>query len=966
MIAPTLLAQRATATAILVFFFVSLAQSASSFHPANTTTRPAVSGSCIPSERKALLTFKDSFWDRAGRLYSWRGEDCCRWKGVRCDNTTEHVVKLDLRNTDDWRYRLSLTTSEMSPSIVDLHHLRYLDLSNNDFNFTSIPDFLGSLSNLRYLNLSVANFGGTLPSQLGNLSNLQYLDLGHSYLSVSDLSWLMGLPFLSYLDLSTVDLSSERNWVHTVNKLPSLLVLILSECGVNSTVSTLSHSNLTHLEVLDLTSNWFSSPLARNWFWDLTTLKKLFLYDCAWSGPIPDALGNMSALESIDLHDTDLLGNIPTTMKNLCNLQELNLYNININSFISELMERLPKCSWNKLRKMDLHSANLTGELPTWIGNLASLSYLDLSENMIVGSVPDGMGNLTNLNYLDLSQNMLVGHLPVGMGQLTGLTFLDLSQNLLVGHIPVGIGAFGNLTSLNLGQNSFSGVLTEHHFAALERLEYLNLSRNSLKLDLHEAWIPPFKLTEGYFESCDLGPQFPSWLRWQTGIVFLDISNTSIKDDLPGWFWTILSNAYELYLSSNQLGGALPEKLELPSMQAMDLSDNYLSGKLPANLTVPNLMTLHLHHNQIGGTIPACLCQLRSLRVINLSYNQLTGEIPQCSVDQFGFSFLVIDMKNNNLSGEFPSFLQNAGWLLFLDLSYNKLSGNVPTWIAQRMPYLEVLILRSNMFCGNLSNQLNKLDQLHFLDVAHNNISGSIYSSIRSLTAMKYSHTSGLDNYTGASISMSIKDQELNYTFQSTNNIMLIDMSYNSFTGPIPRELTLLKGLQSLNLSGNQLSGTIPNDIGILRRLESLDLSYNDLVGEIPSSLSDLTFLSCLNLSYNNLSGRIPSGQQLQTLNNLYMYIGNPGLCGLPLSTNCSTNRTNKIVQNEHDDASHDTTYLYISTSAGFVVGLWIVFCTILFKKSWRIAYFQFFDQIYDKIYVQAAVSKAVLIRKFL
>ncbi|KAL6882048.1 hypothetical protein ACP4OV_011520 [Aristida adscensionis] len=886
------------AAAIILILFVAQTLSSSSVHGSATS-----SGGCVAIEKEALISFKQGILDDP--LASWRGEDCCRWKGVRCSNRTGHVIKLDLG------YKGIMFPGGMSSSISTLQHLRYLDLSGNYFNSTRIPTVLGTLRNLRHLDLSWADFVGTVPLQLSNLTHLEYLDISYSgSLNVLDLSWLPTLSSLKSLDMTGVDLSSVRNWVKKVNMLPNLEVLSLFDCGLSSTEATLSQSNLTHLEVLGLSHNSFNSSLQDNWFWNTTTIKDLYLSDCEWSGPIPDTLGNMSSLELIDLSTNYLLGIIPTTFKHLCSLQQLYLFSNNING---NILERLPECSWSKLRELYLHGANLTGQLPFWIGNL------------------------TNLSSLDISQNMMDGQWPVGIGDLR------------------------NLTVLRVGFNNFSGTLSEEHFSSLMNIQDLDLSHNSLKLHLAEDWVPPFSLVYGNFRSCDMGPRFPAWLKWQADVSELDISNTSIDDVLPHWFWATFANAYRLDLSRNQLSGSLPANLEL-SVFEMDLSGNLLSGQLPANLTVPHLSRLLLHNNHFTGTIPAYFCN--GFSEINLSNNQLTGDSLQCPEKKS--TLIMVDLKKNNISGKFPRFLRNAAELSFLDLSYNKFSGRVPPWIAEKMPSLEVLILRSNMFHGQLPRQLSNLVGLHYLDLAHNNISGSIPSSVARLRAMtRSSGTGGNNNYSSDSISTFIKDRELNYTHETTRHIVLIDFSSNAFTGYIPKELFLLKGLRSLNLSSNQISGSIPSDIGDLRELESLDLSYNYLTGEIPSGLSDLTFLSCLNLSYNDLYGRIPSGHQLQTLNDEYMYIGNPRLCGPPLLKNCTRNETNQEANEKQEWIAHDVSSYYLSMSIGFLMGLWMVFCTMLFKKTWRIAYFQLLDQLYDKVYVQITVKKNAFMRKF-
>jgi len=113
----------------------------------------------------------------------------------------------------------------------------------------------------------------------------------------------------------------------------------------------------------------------------------------------------------------------------------------------------------NRVTRIDLYSNNLTGTLPSSIGNLEMLERLFLSSNQLNGAIPASIGNLETLERLYLSSNQLSGTIPASISNLDNLSELNLSSNQLSGDIPASIGNLANLSELNLYSNQLSGAI---------------------------------------------------------------------------------------------------------------------------------------------------------------------------------------------------------------------------------------------------------------------------------------------------------------------------------------------------------------------------------------------------------------------------------------------------------------------------------------------------------------------------
>ncbi len=68
---------------------------------------------------------------------------------------------------------------------------------------------------------------------------------------------------------------------------------------------------------------------------------------------------------------------------------------------------------------LDLFNNNLSGPIPTEIGDLTGLTYLSLTDNPLTGSIPDWVGTLTQLTRFYLWDHQLSGGIPDWVGPVS-------------------------------------------------------------------------------------------------------------------------------------------------------------------------------------------------------------------------------------------------------------------------------------------------------------------------------------------------------------------------------------------------------------------------------------------------------------------------------------------------------------------------------------------------------------------
>lgn len=359
--------------------------------------------------------------------------------------------------------------------MLELQHLNYLDLSFNDFLGNPIPEFIGSFTKLRFIDLSLANFSGRIPYQLGNLTNLQSLNLGHNSLYVSKLGWLSHLNKLTKLDLDSVDLSEASDWLQAITSLAPLRDLYLASSTLPEVnrPSLSSMNSSTSLTLLDLSScGLFNS--AYYWLFNISSnLAALDLNSNELAGPIPDyAFSNMTALQHLNLSFNQISA-ISKSFGDLCGLKTLHLFYNHLNGQLPELFHNLSGCSKNTLEILKLGGNKLIGSLPD-ISEFSSLQELHLFDNKLDGTFPEKFRKPSPLVILNLDGNQLWGSLP-DLSVFPFLTRLDVSDSRLNGTVSEGLGRLSKLEFLDLLGNSLEGVITEAHFVKSIEIEVYGL-----------------------------------------------------------------------------------------------------------------------------------------------------------------------------------------------------------------------------------------------------------------------------------------------------------------------------------------------------------------------------------------------------------------------------------------------------------------------------------------------------------
>ncbi|KAI5593143.1 hypothetical protein BDE02_04G198500 [Populus trichocarpa] len=290
-------------------------------------------------------------------------------------------------------------------------------------------------------------------------------------------------------------------------------------------------SNLSELQILDLSYNTeLSGPLPPA-IGNLKMLTSLILVGCRFSGPVPDSIGSLPRLTYLSLNSNGFTGSIPPSLGNLDKLYWLDLADNRLTGTIPVSTETTPGLDLLVHTKHFHFGFNqLSGPIPPKLFSSGmALIHVLLESNKLTGSIPSTLGLVKSLEVVRLDNNSLTGPVPSNINNLTSVSEMFLSNNGLTGPLP-------NLTGM-------------------DHLTYLDMSNNT-------------------FGATD----FPPWFSTLQSLTTLVMETTQLQGQIPSDFFS-LSNLQTVDARNNKLNGTLDiGTSSINQLSLIDLRQNQISG----------------------------------------------------------------------------------------------------------------------------------------------------------------------------------------------------------------------------------------------------------------------------------------------------------------------------------------------------------------------------------------------------
>ena len=534
------------------------------------------------------------------------------------DNQLSGAIPSEIGNLTSLAWldlRMNSLSGPMPAEIGNLTSLERLRLDDNQLS-GAIPSEIGNLTSLQDLSLDHNNLTGAIPAEIANLTSLEWLDLSYNTELTGELPAGLRLLPVTTLDIQNTCITTPADsdfqaWLAGITFYDTDRVCAAGVTVTPTALSVPEGSNAKYTVVLDAQPSadvTITLSLASGSDTDITIDKPSLTFTTDnWSttqevtvkaAEDDDALNGAATIA----HAASGGGYGGVSVPSVTATEEDNdndadaeraalvaLYDATDGDNWTEnanWKSQEPVGDWEgvtvengAVTGLDLDGNNLTGTLPSAMGDLTSLKDLHLWDNSLSGAIPTEIGNLTRLERLRLDRNSLSGAIPTEIGNLTRLERLRLDSNSLSGAIPTEIGDLTSLDGLWLDKNELSGPIPTE-IGKLTRLEWLWLDHNNLTGEI------------------------PAEIGNLTRLRRLDLTGNAFSGEIPVEIANLTSLTW-LSLERNNLTGAIPSAIaNLTSLEWLDLSHNTeLTGELPAGLRLLPVTVLDIRNTCI--TTPA-------------------------------------------------------------------------------------------------------------------------------------------------------------------------------------------------------------------------------------------------------------------------------------------------------------------------------------------------------------------------